>query len=140
MTVLAVRTRLAIASSGVSPARSVRANRASALTTAARSCLSWVSLAGSVWPSVSLSGARASSIRPNRRPGRVAACSGRVMVAAIMARTAVCERSTPRSRNSHAKAIRSAGSRQPATGLRASAGVGHIPSKASCTSEARSGK
>jgi hypothetical protein len=70
----------------------------------------------------------------------VAACSGRLMVAAIMPRTAVCERRTPRSRNSHAKAIRSTGSRQPATGPRASAGLGHIPSKASWISEARSGK
>jgi hypothetical protein len=70
----------------------------------------------------------------------VAACSGRVMVAAIMARAAVCELSTPRSRNSQAKAIRSTGSREPATGPRASVGLGHIPSKASWTREARSGK
>ena len=45
--VVAVRTRLAIASSGVSPARSVRTKSASALTTAARSSLSWASPAGS---------------------------------------------------------------------------------------------
>ena len=85
---VAVRTRLAIASSGASPARSVSTKRASALTTAARSCLSWAILAGSAAMCGSLSGARASSISPNRRPGRVAASSGRVMVAAIMARTA----------------------------------------------------
>ena len=57
--VVAVRTRLAIASSGLSPARSVSTNRASALTTAARSCLSWAVAPDPCRPSVSSSGARA---------------------------------------------------------------------------------
>ena len=86
--VVAVRTRLAIASSGASPARSVSTKRASALTTATRSVLSRAIRAGSAATRGSPSGASASSISPNRRPGRAAASSGRMMVAAIMARTA----------------------------------------------------
>lgn len=62
--VRAVRTRLATASSGSRPARSVSENRASALTTATRSVLSWAT-AG--WPAT---GASARSMRPNRKPGR----------------------------------------------------------------------
>ena len=62
------------------------------------------------------------------------------MVAAIMARTAPWQASTPRSRNSAANAIRSTGSAESATGASASAGLGHRPGKASLSRETRSGK
>ncbi|MCL6673241.1 glutamine synthetase [Streptomyces panaciradicis] len=136
----AVRTALATASSGSSPHRSVSVKSASALTTTARSRLSWANASGSVRPSVSCRGSRAWSMSPKRTPGRLVTVSGRVMVAEIIARTAPCRASMPRSRNSQAKAMRSTGSAESATGARASAGGGHTPARASLISEGRSGK
>ena len=78
----AVRVALAIASSGLSPHRSVSVNRASALTVTARSRLSWARSAPSP------NGPSAWSISPNRIPGRTGARPGLVIVPEIIARTA----------------------------------------------------
>jgi len=85
--VVAVRTRLPTASSGVRRHRSVSENKASELMIAARSCLSWASRSGGRRRGPAI-GSSAWLIRPNRMPGRWAASSGRVMVAEIIARTA----------------------------------------------------
>ena len=78
----AVLAALATASSGLSPHRSVRVNRASALTTTARSRRSWAR------PGPSPNGASAQSIRPNLIPGRAGPDPGLVIVPEIIARTA----------------------------------------------------
>jgi DNA-binding NarL/FixJ family response regulator len=109
-------------------------------TTTARSRLSWANASGSVAPRVPPAGASAWSMRPKRMPGRVFAVSGRVMVAAIIARTEPWRARMPRSRNSQANAIRSTGSRESATGPSASAGSGQTPARASPISDGRSGK
>ena len=79
-------------------------------------------------------------MRANRCPGRLAARSGLVMAAAIMARTTLWRASISVSRNSVAKPTRSTGSSVPATGARASAGSGQAPVSASISSDGRSGK
>ncbi len=77
---------------------------------------------------------------PWRMPGRVVTVSGRVTVAAIIARTEPCRARTPRSRNSQARATRSTGSVESPTGASASAGGGQTPARASLISDGRSGK